>query len=170
MEKPQQLRPETVEAMFYRHYASLVRSLTLVAGDQQTAEDAVQEAFTQAHLRWSKISQYQDPVAWVRRVALNRLFNVHRSRRRRWRAFARLESRAAAVADEAELVSGRVTIAGALRQLTPRQRAVVALYYLEDLPLAEVASVLGGSEAMVKSQLHRAREVLRKTIEVADGN
>jgi RNA polymerase sigma-70 factor (ECF subfamily) len=154
--------------MFHGYYGSLVRSLTVVAGDQQTAEDAVQEAFAQAHLRWSKISKYEDPVAWVRRVAINRLFNVHRGRRRRSRALSRLGTLRGGATDEATRVSDQVDVVAALRQLTQRQRLAVALYYIEDLAVGEVAVALGMSEGTVKSHLHRAREVLRKTIEVPE--
>jgi len=166
MKRPQQLRPESVEAMFRGHYGSLVRSLTLVAGDRETAEDVVQEAFAQAYLHWSRISSYGDPVGWVRRVALNRLFNVRRGRFRRWRAMGRLSSLHPDVTDEATQVTNRVDVNAALEELSLRQRTAVALYYVEDLPVAEIAIVLGVSQGTVKSQLHRSREVLRQRMEV----
>jgi RNA polymerase sigma-70 factor (ECF subfamily) len=50
------------DALFAGHYARLVRTLTLVAGDQELAADAVQEAFVRAHLKWRKISRYDDPI------------------------------------------------------------------------------------------------------------
>ncbi|HZB42618.1 MAG TPA: sigma factor, partial [Ilumatobacter sp.] len=59
------------DALFADHYARLVRALTLVAGDREVAADAVQEAFVRAHLRWRKIGRYDDPIGWVRRVAIN---------------------------------------------------------------------------------------------------
>lgn len=167
MGEPQQLRPASVAAMFRGNYSSLVRSMTLVAGDRETAEDAVQEAFAQAHLHWARISSYGDPIGWVRRVALNRLFNVRRRRIRRWRALGRLGSAVPADTDEANQVTDRVDVHIALERLTVRQRTAVALYYVEDLSVAEIAIALGVPEGTVKSQLHRSREVLRQTIEVS---
>ena len=50
------------DSLFAAHYERLVRALTLVAGDPESAADAVQEAFVKAHLRWRRISRYDDPI------------------------------------------------------------------------------------------------------------
>ncbi len=60
-----------VESYFRDHYARLVRSLAIVCGDGELAADAVQEAFVRAHSRWRTLRHYDDPVGWIRRVALN---------------------------------------------------------------------------------------------------
>ena len=60
---------ETFEA----YYPLMVRALTADGGDAEVAADATQEAFLHAHLRWRVISRYEDPVGWVRRVAINRI-------------------------------------------------------------------------------------------------
>ncbi len=69
----QSLRPGSVEIMFRTYYRGLVRSLAVAAGGLSLAEDAVQEAFARAHISWRRIGAYDDPVAWVRRVAINRI-------------------------------------------------------------------------------------------------
>ena len=74
--------PGDVDTLFEEHYPRLVRSLA-VAFDPESAADAVQEAFVAADRRWTKVSQYADPAAWVRRVAVNRLLNDRRNLRRR---------------------------------------------------------------------------------------
>jgi DNA-directed RNA polymerase specialized sigma24 family protein len=71
---------EGVDDLFEREYAPLVRSLS-VAFDPESAADAVQEAFIAADRRWS--GGYDDPAAWVRRAAVNRLLNGRRNSRRR---------------------------------------------------------------------------------------
>ncbi len=167
MESPHRLRPESVEVMFRGHYAALLRSLTVVAGDRGAAEDAVQEAFAQALLHWSRISTYADPVAWVRRVALNRIFNLHRSSRRRVGALRRLRSRAGENPDESTQVTNRVDLDAALSGLPLQQRAALALHYVEDLPVADIADALGVSEGTVKTHLHRARNAVRSAMEVS---
>ena len=69
---------DSVETLFRAHYARLVRALAVVAGSQEAAADAVQEAFVKAHLHWRRIQRYDDPVGWIRRVAINKLRDDHR--------------------------------------------------------------------------------------------
>jgi RNA polymerase sigma-70 factor (ECF subfamily) len=158
----QNLRPANPEAMFKAHYARLVRALAVVGGDQEAAADAVQEAFIQACLRWDRISRYDDPVAWVRRVALNRLSNQRRSVRRRFRAVAR--STEPAPVDEPSLDG--LDLSAALRRLPEQQRTAVAFHYVEGLRIREVALAMGITEGTVNRHLHRARETLRPALEV----
>ena len=61
---------DDIAALFRAHYDRLVRTLAVVCGDAELAADAVQEAFIRAHGRWRSIRHYEDPVGWVRRVAL----------------------------------------------------------------------------------------------------
>jgi RNA polymerase sigma-70 factor (ECF subfamily) len=57
--------------LYHAHFRSLTVQLTAYCGDLSQAQDLVQEAFCRAFSRWSKVSRYDDPVAWVRRVAWN---------------------------------------------------------------------------------------------------
>ena len=79
--------------LFRAHYDRLVRTLTVACGDREQAADAVQEAFVKAHVRWRRIGRYDDPVGWVRRVAINQLRDEHRRTGRKRRALARLAAR-----------------------------------------------------------------------------
>lgn len=158
----QNLRPANPEAMFKAHYARLVRALTVVGGDREAAADAVQEAFVQACLRWDRISNYEDPVAWVRRVALNRLSNQRRSLFRRFSALARLGEPEPVVEPSLD----GLDLAEALRRLPEQQRTAVALHYVEGLKVREVALAMGVTEGTVNRHLHRAREALQPVLEV----
>lgn len=152
-----------IEPYFRAHYGRLVRALTVISGSEEAAADAVQEAFVKAHLRWRTVSQYDDPVGWVRRVAINRLRDVHRSESRKLRAIERLTRRDDLVADAPEVAEPTATerVAAALADLPRQQRAAVALYYLDGLSVAETAGALELSEGAVKFHLHQARERLR---------
>ena len=70
---------------FAEFYAANVRGLTLQLyanlGDQAEAQDLVQEAFTRAFVRWKKLVKYDEPAAWVRRVAWNLASNRLRGKR-----------------------------------------------------------------------------------------
>ena len=66
----------SLETLYAMHAESLAR--TLLAAGVPDAYDAVQEAFVQAVVHWRKVSRYDDPLAWIRRVAINRLHDDYR--------------------------------------------------------------------------------------------
>jgi RNA polymerase sigma-70 factor, ECF subfamily len=149
------------DALFAAHYARLVRALTLVAGDQELAADAVQEAFVRAHLKWRKIGRYEDPIGWVRRVAINQIRDAHRRHERKNRALRRMAARESAVAEPVEPDEfGRL-----LAALPTQQRAATALFYVDGLSIAEIAAALDIAEGSVKSHLHDARRRLKPLLE-----
>lgn len=130
------------------------------------AEEAVQEAFVEAHLRWRTVSRLDDPVGWVRRVAIRRILNQNRSLLRRNRAVARLAGRADREESGPSLPD--VDLAAAIRRLPVRQRIALVLHHLDGLPVREVAEAMDVAEGTVKSQLHDARANLRTMLEVDD--
>lgn len=141
------------------HFHSLTVQLFAHTGDLTEAQDVVQEAFTRALARWTRLASYDDPAAWVRRVA----WNLATSRWRRVRtavAFARRQRE--------EVVPGpspdRVALVEALARLPERQRRAVVLHYLADLPVGMIATELGVAEGTVKSWLHRARTTLAEQL------
>jgi RNA polymerase sigma-70 factor (ECF subfamily) len=147
--------------LFRTHYDRLVRGLTVVCGDREQAADAVQEAFVKAHLRWRRIGRYDDPIGWVRRVALNQLRDDHRRITRKRRALIRLAARTPAAEQPGEPDElGRL-----LAQLPRQQRVATALYYVDGLSVAEIATTLDLAEGTVKSHLHDARERLRVVLD-----
>lgn len=154
------------DALFVAGYPRLVRTVAFVCGDADVAADCVADAFERAYVRWRRVGRLEDPLGWVRRVALNRATDVHRRRSRGRRALQRLAGRAEATRT-AELTLSDASafadseLAAAVADLSPQQRAVVALHYLDDLPVAEVAVAMGLSDGAVKYHLHAARGRLR---------
>ena len=139
-----------------------MRSLGVAFGADDAA-DAVQDAFIAADRSWWRVGRYDDPAGWVRRVALNRLLNGRRDRRRRVEILAGVLAVDDSVLDESLLDLRRE-----VQQLPPRMQAAVCLHYLADLSTAEVATALGISVGTVKSSLHDARRRLRVSLEVTD--
>jgi RNA polymerase sigma factor (sigma-70 family) len=156
---------EAFSWFFSSEYPQVVRLLTVVLHDRAIAEDLTQEAFVRLYQRWSKISRYESPEAWVRRVALNRAFSWRRREGKRGQ-LERAADPGAELAVEPE--AWRVDVLRAVRALPPRDRALVALYHLEDRPLSEVAEVLGMREGAAKVALHRARRRLAQLLEIDD--
>jgi RNA polymerase sigma-70 factor (ECF subfamily) len=158
---------DDIEDYFRAHYARLVRALTLVCGSHELAADAVQEAFVKAHLRWRRISRYDDPIGWIRRVAINRLHDERRRRGRHDRAVDRL---AVEVDDVVEPPhpSDVTDLTAAIADLPRQQRLAVALYYLEGLSVSETATTLELSDGAVKFHLHQARQRLRDALRGGD--
>ena len=150
-----------VTTLFNLHYARLVRSLTVICGNSEEAADAVQEAFVKAHLKWRKISTYDDPVGWIRRVAINKVRDGHRSKVRRDRAVERMGHQATLTAEQPAIDE----VAELLSTLPKQQRAAAAMFYVEQLTVLEIADALEISEGAVKFHLHQARQKLRAHIE-----
>ncbi len=115
----------------------------------------VQEAFCRALAKWPRISQYDDPVAWVRKVAWNLATSRWRRVRSNLHFVLRQRLEHTPGPDPAE-----VDLQAALNRLPPRQRQAVVLHYLSDVPVAEIARIMGVAEGTVKSWLHRARTTL----------
>jgi RNA polymerase sigma-70 factor (sigma-E family) len=135
----------------------LVAQLYGLTGDFAEAQDAVQEAFARALARPGRLRAVDNPEAWLRTVAMN----IARSRHRRRAIFDRLvrSGRLDPVAVP-PISSDRVALVAALQRLPRRIREAVVLHYIADLPVAEVATVLGCSADAVKTRLARGRRAL----------
>lgn len=141
------------EAFFASEYVRVVRTVFLVVHDQAQAEELAQDAFVQLLGRWSRIAMYEQPGAWVRRVAIR--MAVRAAKRERARRV--LERRAAPMSIVPDLPLPRKEVLDAVRSLPTQQRAAVVLHYFEDRPVAEIADVLGCAPATARVHLHKAR-------------
>jgi RNA polymerase sigma-70 factor (sigma-E family) len=148
-------------------WPELVRLGLALTGDRWLAEDLAQTALASACRSWWRVSRAEDPDAYVRRILVNA--SNRRFRRRRPAEEAR-ELPESAVADPADGVGQRSDLMAALRELPPRQRAVIVLRYWADLSDAQVADLLGCSEGTVRSQAWRALAKLRVSTALVDGD
>jgi RNA polymerase sigma-70 factor (ECF subfamily) len=152
------------EELYTSTFGRLVGQLFLVTGDLHEAEEVVQEAFTRAAGRWQRLREYDLPELWVRRVAINLATDGRRRVRRRLAVQAQLDAEQAAVVPPIS-VDG-LAVAAALATLPRRQRQVVVLHYLLDVPVGEVARQLSMPVGTVKSRLARARSALAAQLDV----
>ena len=137
---------------------ALLRFGYVLTGSAQEAEDLVQDALAKSLRRWRRV-QADNPVAYTRRI----MVNTHITRWRRWGARVRLGGVPDAAADDAGLRRGEDwdALRRALALLPSRQRAVLVLRYLEDLPDATIALLLGCSVGTVRSHASRGLTALR---------
>jgi RNA polymerase sigma-70 factor, ECF subfamily len=152
-------RDEEFTAFYVGSRSRLLRALVAVAADLGEAEDALQEAYVRAALRWEKLDA---PEAWVRRVAINLVRDSQRRMVSRRRALHRL----AHPGDVAAPGTAAVEVVDLLKQLPVEQREALALHYLLDLTVEQVAVDLGRPVGTVKAQLARGRARLAQVAEM----
>lgn len=149
----------------YRSLAPSVRGY-LISRGAQDADDLVGEVFLQLARNLGTFEGDETSFrAWVFTIAHHRLIDEHRRRRRR-PAVSVADVPEVAGTDENELIDGLLTAEARalLDELTPEQRDVLLLRVFADLPLDEVARIVGRPVSAVKSLQHRAVATLRKKL------
>lgn len=145
--------------LFARHRAGALRLAFVLCGDAATAEDAVAEAFARMYPQWRK-GGIDDPAAYLRRAVVNQVHGGFRRLAVR-RRYAAQQCPEPPVAPGDDAVAERDRLRTALLALPARQRAVIALRFLDDLSEADTAAALGVSAGTVKTQVSRGLERLR---------
>jgi len=145
---------DQVTALYQAHALGLLRLAVIMLGERQAAEDVIQDAFLGLFRRWGALNDPERALAYARSSVFNGCRTVLRKRAR---------SRQFVLADpDAESAEARVVLGeehrevlAALRGLPDRQREAVALRYCLDMPVGEVARVMGVAEGTVKSAASR---------------
>lgn len=154
---------ETFEDFYAREYPAVVGLAYALSGSRWGAEDLAQEAFLAAHRDWDRIGAYERPGAWVRRVVANQAVSAIRRRTTEAKALARatLFAQRDPLPD---LGAADPTFWSAVRSLPRRQSQVVALFYLEDRSVADIATILQMTTGTVKRHLYDARQRLAREL------
>lgn len=151
--------PRSFQSFMAAEHAAILAFARAVSRSWAEAEDLTQEAFLAAYQRRDAIASYDKPGAFVRRVVANKSVS---GVRRRVRAAAAVERLGPPPAHEDEVADPEFW--AAVAALPSQQRHVVALYYLEDRPVAEIAQVLERAEGTVKAHLAAARRNLAEAL------
>jgi RNA polymerase sigma-70 factor (sigma-E family) len=146
------------EEFFSARSPTLRRTAYVLCGDWSLAEELTQAALVKVYAQWHRLRR-DGADAYARRVLINASAS-------RWRKL-RHERLVDSVPDSSAPVRSRddhIVIAAALAELPTQQRAVIALRFIEDLSVEEVAGLLGIAEGTVKSHTSRATQALRAAL------
>ena len=139
------------EAAYREHAVALVRLAWLMTGSRESAEDTVHDVF----LRYQHVDPPpQAPWSYLRRMVINQIIDDHR----KTATEVRHRPEPAVSFDDPELDETW----DAVCSLPDQQRRALILRYYADLPLAEIAEVMGVPLGTVKSSIHRGLERLRE--------
>ncbi len=161
-------RPAGFDEMYEAEWRAVVALGWTLTGSRSAAEELAQDAFLDAYRRWDHVGRLDRPGAWVRRAVANRAV----SHRRHLRV---VESGAARLATAARVAQGAHDDASAppatdpafwaaVRGLPERQAQCVALHYLEDMAIDQIAALLDMRASTVRVHLSRGRRTLARTL------
>ena len=156
--------PVSFEAFFQAEHARLLRALFLVTGNEQEAEELMQEALLAVWERWDRVREIERPTGYLYRTAMNAFRSrVRRAARAARRLVGRVEEDEFARADE------RDAVARALGTLTSRQRAALVLTELLGYGSEEAGEILGVKAVTVRVLASQGRTAMKENLERSDG-
>lgn len=149
---------DAYDAFFRREYPVMVSLGVALTGDRELARDIAQESMLRAYHHWPQLVAFDRPGAWCRQVAINLVRDGWRRRRSEEAAVGRLRRERVHSVPAPRSPSDEFW--AAVRALPGRQREAIALYYIADRSVGEIAATLGIAEGTVKGILFDARQTL----------
>ncbi|MFF2026698.1 RNA polymerase sigma factor [Streptomyces sp. NPDC058171] len=149
---------------FARWEPQVRRYLVWLEGDHSVIDDAAQETMISAFRYWETVKVLDRPQAWLFKVAGQRLGDAQEARRRLGVStdpYELPDRSPPGARDEFSVHDDRLAILEAVRKLPPQQGAAIGLQVQHDLPLNEIADIMGVSTGSVKTHLHHARKALK---------
>ena len=158
------------------HYDKIFRGAVSVSGDRHLAEEIVQDTFVSAFRTFDSFSGRSSVFTWLYRIMLNNYCKHCRKKKLLRRlGFVRTRDGVASTSSARspapsppEILAKaeqRQLLMTAMESLGPKLRIVVAMRYFDDLPLSQMAEILGCQLGTVKSRLHSARKKLCRTLQ-----
>lgn len=156
--------PDSVEELYRRHWVGLVRLAVLMLDDIQSAEDVVQEAYTELYRKWDRLRDTENALGYLRTAVLNRSRSVLRRRRIARRYIPPSEPPDGSPEQAAVVHEDRQEVGRALLELPIRMREVLVLRFYLDLPFAEIARTLGIGESSARGYASRGIAALSQKL------
>jgi RNA polymerase sigma-70 factor, ECF subfamily len=152
---------DAFEAFFRAHERELFGYLWRVTGDEHASYDLAQETFVRAWQHFDQVRGYDQPRAWLFRVATNLASNYRRTRSVRVATDLPLEGEADLAGDPATNIAILDAVRAALDEMPVKQRSALLLRAVYGFSMSELARALDCSETAAKMTLSRARERFR---------
>lgn len=163
-----ELSPEVLERLVAGH-RDFLRFLESKVESRAVAEELLQTAFVRAMDKGETLRDEESAVGWFRRILQNALVDHYRRRASEKRALE-AEAREPTPPNEVELKNAVCRcVEGLVPTLKPEYRSLLERVDLGEKPIAEVAGELGITVNNATVRLHRARQALRRTLEVSCG-
>jgi RNA polymerase sigma factor (sigma-70 family) len=159
----EQVVSEDFTAFFADTCPGMLAKAIVLSGHRQDAEDAVQEAYTEALRAWPRIADYESPEAWVYKVMRQRLWAASRRASRQVPSGVDLKVPAGSLDDPERTAEVRAVIV-ALGALPGKMRLPMVMHCLNGTPQGEVAHELGLARGTVGFYVHSARRLLEKQL------
>ena len=149
-------------AFYSAHFPRLVGSLVLYTGDRELAMDLAQETMARAYRDWRKVSHLDAPPAWLHRVAFNLANSAFRRRLIERRSAKRLDDPSQTPHHDTDAADA-MDVRARVSTLPPRQKTALVLRYFADMPITEVAQVMGCAEGTVRALTSQALSSMRRS-------
>lgn len=156
-----------LEQAYLRYADNAYRLAYVLTGNQDSAEELVQEGFTRI---WSRFADLRGD-DWFQAYLRRTIINLAKSRRRNaWRRSQISQRRLARpeVSVQFPDIESAQCLWDMIARLPTRQKAAMYFRYYEDLPETQIASALNSTPGAVKSLIHRALKTLRSEMEWSD--
>lgn len=155
-----------VEVLCRAQWKPMVRLAYLLCGDQEGAEDIVQDAFVALSRRWDQLHSTDAAGAYLRTIVVNGSRSAVRRRSTARRLLHPIrDQRVEAAENTAVRNDEQRRVLAVIRELPRRQREVIVLRYWTGLSEAEIAATLGVSPGTVKTAASRARSAIQSRME-----
>lgn len=164
---------QALDELYARHAAGLLAFLQARLNNRQLAEEVLQDTMLAA---WNNAANFRGDSSvktWLLVIARNRAINTQRRQRPQLVDVDAVYDLASSDTGPFEAVArefDRLAVREALLHLRPDQREILILFFFQQLSGPEIAEVLNISVGTVKSRLHRAKEALRRTMTLWEGN
>jgi len=165
--RAQQQDQQAFAQLYEEHFDKIYRYVSLRMGDRPEAEDITQQVFLKALRSISTFRWKGTPFsAWLFRIAHNQVVDYLRKKTKQ--ATVPIDDSAISSGNDPQLlIEQKLSIEqliSATRRLTEAQREVISLRFTSELPIAQVAGIMGKSEGAIKALQHSAIVALRKVL------
>lgn len=169
--KAQQGDPEAFEQLYYLYSQSSIRTAFLMTKNLHTSEDIVQETFVKCYQKLKELKKPEMFKYWFYKMLIRNCWRYAKKEKEQV-LVENIPEKGAGIAldDIVGTIEMTKEIYRALSMLSQEHRAVIVLYYYNNMSIKEIAKTLGCFEGTVKSRLYHGRNQLKKEIEKVYGS